>query len=57
MHPTLLSDRFVMENFSNLPVYLSTSSDSAGVGAWDRNGQKLEALEGEELFFVIQRAG
>lgn len=56
VHPTLLSDRFVLENFPDQPVFLSTSSDPAPVRAWGRDDRLVEETGGEELFFAIRRS-
>jgi 2-polyprenyl-3-methyl-5-hydroxy-6-metoxy-1,4-benzoquinol methylase len=54
-HPVLLSEQFVVTNFSRFPAYLAAVTSARQAHAWDRTSTRLEDLAGDELLIVLRK--
>jgi hypothetical protein len=54
VHPFLLTDEFVTNNFRMFPLFVSSLDDPDVVRKWDRESQFLGSMFGAGLFFIIR---
>jgi SAM-dependent methyltransferase len=53
VHPTLLTERFILSSFSAYPSYISTAAGMDAIRKWDRNATTRGPLEGDELIIIL----
>ena len=56
VHPVLLNDQYVQENFGEYACFLSTDESTAKLAAWNQDENVVESCDGSVLFFVIKKA-
>lgn len=56
VHPTLLTERFLLRNFSQHPIYVASDADPERLSRWSGNETQVHAVGDHELFFAIRRS-
>ncbi len=55
VHPVLLTDRFVMQQFGNVPLFVSSNDTAENVRAWNRIDRVNQDCDRWGLFFAIRK--
>lgn len=55
VHPVLLTDQFILKNFIEYPVYVSSNDRPGGIASWDKKINCLGPTDSDGFFFVISK--